>query len=230
MVQGRRILLSKIFTGLLAFLLITVSVGAAAAVTPQEVMDKVQAQYDKSPGFKTHFRHESRLKAMSQTDVAEGWMYFQKPSRMRWQYESPPQHKKEFVSDGRQVWMYIPQDQVVMVYPVSQVLRSDLVMRFFSGVGQFQRDFQISWKQPPEGNLPYVIELVPRKAAPELKVLTLTINPRTYLVEKLEFSNALGEETRFTFSQSQMDVRLKPDFFNFVPPPGVQVVREAPGS
>lgn len=220
----------KVILGLLLVILMAWPLSAAWAVTPQEVMDRVQAQYDKSPGFKTRFRHESRLKAVSQVDVAEGWMYFQKPSRMRWEYQTPPEHKKEFVSDGRQVWLYIPQDAVVMVYPVGQVLRSDLVMRFFSGVGQFQRDFQISWKTPPEAGASYVIDLVPRQAAPELKVLTLTINPRTYLVEKLEFANALGEETRFTFSQSQMDVRLKPDFFTFVPPPGVQVVREAPGS
>jgi outer membrane lipoprotein-sorting protein len=63
-----------------------------------------------------------------------------------------------------------------------------------------------------------------------LKVLTLTINPRTFVVEKLEFASAVGEETRFTFTQSQLDVRLAPDFFTFTPPPGVQVVKEGQGS
>jgi len=63
-----------------------------------------------------------------------------------------------------------------------------------------------------------------------LKRLTLTINPRTFLVDRLEFANALGEETRFVFTQTNLDVKLKPDFFTFTPPPGVQVVRETPGS
>jgi outer membrane lipoprotein carrier protein len=149
---------------------------------------------------------------------------------MRWQYEAPASQKKEVVSDGRQVWMYMPQDSLVMVYQLNQVLRSDLVMRFFSGIGQFQKDFNISWNLPPgeSGNL--IIDLFPKKEQPELKRLTLTINPRTYLVDKLEFTNALGEETRFTFSQPQMDVRLEPNFFTFTPPPGVQVVRETPGT
>ncbi|MFI5355230.1 MAG: outer membrane lipoprotein carrier protein LolA, partial [Desulfobaccales bacterium] len=66
----------------------------------------------------------------------------------------------------------------------------------------------------------------PKKEQAELKRLTLTINPKTYLVDKLEFSNALGEETRFAFSQIKLDVKLAPDFFSFTPPPGVQVVRE----
>jgi outer membrane lipoprotein carrier protein len=117
-----------------------------------------------------------------------------------------------------------------MVYKMDQVLRSDLVMRFFSGIGQFQRDFNISWNRPPEGSGSYMIDLFPKKEQPELKRLTLTINPRTYLVENLEFSNAMGEETRFSFSQMKLGVKLGRDFFTFTPPPGVQVVREAPGT
>ena len=117
-----------------------------------------------------------------------------------------------------------------MVYKLDQVLRSDLVMRFFSGIGQFQKDFNVSWKQPPQEGQSLVIDLFPKKEQPELKRLTLTINPRTFLVERLEFSNALGEDTRFTFTEMNLDVKLKPGFFIFTPPPGVQVVRQTPGA
>jgi outer membrane lipoprotein carrier protein len=219
----------KIFLGVLAIIMLFGNPGASAAPTPQEVIARVQAEYDQTQGFKTYFRQESRLRAMNRGDEAEGWMYFQKPCRMRWQYENPPEQKKEVVSDGRLVWMYMPQDSLVMVYPLDKVLRSDLVMRFFSGIGQFQKDFTISWNRPPGENGYFVIDLFPLKSQPELKRLTLTINPRTHLVEKLEFSNALGEETRFAFSRIQLNVPLKRDFFSFTPPPGVQVVRESLG-
>jgi hypothetical protein len=49
-------------------------------------------------------------------------------------------------------------------------------------------------------------------------------------VEKLDFSNALGEESRFSFTQVKLEVPTAPDFFSFKPPPGVQVVRETPGA
>jgi outer membrane lipoprotein carrier protein len=202
----------------------------AMALSPEEVMTRVQARYEKSKAFQSRFRQESKLKAANQTDSAAGWLYFQKPCRMRWQYETPPQQKKEVVSDGRLVWMYMPQDSLVMVYKLDQVLRSDLVMRFFSGIGQFQKDFNISWNRPPEGSGSYVIDLFPKKEQPELKRLTLTVDPGTYLLENLEFSNALGEETRFSFSQMKLDVNLGKDFFTFTPPPGAQVVRETPGT
>ncbi len=200
-----------------------------AAPTPQEVVTRVQEQYNKSGAFKARFVQESRLQAAGQGEKAEGLLYFQKPCRMRWQYESPPAQKKEIIADGREVWMFIPQDAVVMVYPLNQVLRSDLVMRFFSGMGEIGRDFQVSWSRPPETGANYVIDLFPHKPQPELKRLTLTINPRTFLVEKLEFANSLGEETRFAFSQMDLNIRLEPGFFIFTPPPGVQVVREGRG-
>ena len=202
---------------------------AWGAPSPEEVVTRVQAQYDKSGGFKAHFRQESRMQAASQGEKAEGLLYFQKPCRMRWQYENPPEQKKEIIADGREVWMFIPQDAVVMVYPLNKVLRSDLVMRFFSGMGKLSRDFKISWNRPPQAGSNYVVDLIPRKSEPELKRLTLTINPRTFQVEKLEFTNALGEETRFTFSRMQLNLQLDPGLFTFTPPPGVQVVRENRG-
>jgi outer membrane lipoprotein carrier protein len=203
---------------------------AVSEVTPEAVITRVQTLYDKAGGFQARFRQESHLKATGASDSAAGWMYFMKPCRMRWQYETPPEQKKEIVSDGRLVWMYMPADGVVMVYKLDKVLRSDLVMRFFSGIGLVQKDFNISWQQPPRPGASYVIDLFPKKDQPELKRLTLTINPDTYLVEKLNFSNALGEESHFTFTQVKLEVPLGPTFFTFTPPPGVQVIRETPGS
>lgn len=212
---------------LVAMLQLAVLVLPATALTPQEVIAQLQAQYDKSGGFKAWFRQESSLKG-SQGDVAEGLVHFQKPLMMRWDYKTPAAQRKEVISDGKQVWIYLPQDQLVMVYALNQVLRSDLVMRFFSGMGQLTQDFHIAWHSPPKEGSPYVINLTPRKPQMELKYLILTINPGTYRVEGLQFSNALGEETRFAFSGIQMDFKASPGFYTFTPPRGVQVVKEAP--
>jgi outer membrane lipoprotein carrier protein len=196
------------------------------AITPAEVVTQVQRQYDSTGVFKTHFRQESKLKSQSTGDTAEGLLYFKKPSQMRWDYQSPAAQKKEVVADGREVYIYMPQDKTVMVYPMTQVMRSDLVMRFFSGIGELQRDFTVSWNTPYSGYGPMRILLKPTKPQPDLKDLVLTIDPQTYLVQALEFSNTYGDFTRMSFSGTQLDVSLQPGFFKFVPPAGVQVVRE----
>lgn len=197
---------------------------------PSEVITLVQKKYDRAGSFKTWFRQETRQSGASRGDTASGVMYFQKPKRMRWEYQNPPDQKKEVISDGNQVWIYIPEDSLVLVYPLNQVLRSDLVLRFFSGIGELQQDFHLSWKRPPELGASYVIELVPRQAQAELRRLILTIDPYTHIVENLEFSNALGETTRFAFSGTILGANKPAQFFTFTPPPGVQVVREGPRS
>lgn len=206
--------------------------GPQAAPEPavEDVVAKVQAQYDRAGGFKAYFRQESRLKAGTQSDTAEGWVYFKRPLRMRWQYEKPPEQKKEVISDGTQVYMYIPQDGVAMVYPLTRVLRSDLVLRFFSGIAQVRQDFQMAWARPPRPGQMYLIQLTPVKPQAELTRLTLTVNPETYQVERLEFTNALGEETAFLFTRVQLDYQVPANFFTFTPPPGVQVVRDPAGA
>ncbi len=196
------------------------------ARSAEEVIAQVQKQYDSTGVFKTRFRQESRLKSQGAGDTAEGVLYFKKPSQMRWDYQAPAAQKKEVIADGREVYIYIPQDKTVMVYPMKQVMRSDLVMRFFSGIGELQRDFTVAWQTPYQGSGPMKIVLKPTKAQPDLKELTLTIDPQTYLVQTLEFSNAYGDFTRMNFSSTQLNVSLDANFFRFTPPPGVQVVRE----
>lgn len=67
--------------------------------------------------FEGRYRHASTLKAIfyeryssgKQTGEAEsGTVYFSRPGRMRWEYESPA--KKLFIVDGKNVWFYIPAD------------------------------------------------------------------------------------------------------------------------
>ena len=210
-------------------LLLAVSLGLTGqgwAITPAEVIAQVQKQYETTGVFKTRFRQESRLKSQGAGDTAEGILYFKKPSRMRWEYLSPMAQKKDVIVDGREVFIYVPQDKTVMIYPLNQVMRSDLVMRFFSGMGEIQRDFQVAWHRPYAGSGSMQILLTPVKAQPELKELVLTIDPATNLVQALEFTNAYGDFTRMTFTSTQLNVTLDPGLFRFTPPPGVQVVRE----
>jgi outer membrane lipoprotein carrier protein len=213
-----------------ALALLNLAAFSQQAPDPAEVMTKVQEKYDQAGGFKTWFRQETKQAGTGHGDTASGVMYFQRPSRMRWQYESPADQKKEVISDGSQVWIYIPDDAVAMVYPLRQMMRSDLVLRFFSGIGDIARDFQLSWQRPPGAGVSYIIKLEPRKTQAELKSLTLTINPQTYVVENLEFNNSLGEDTKFAFSRTTLGVKQPASFFTFSPPPGVQVVRENPGA
>ncbi|MFP3867071.1 MAG: LolA family protein [Desulfobacteraceae bacterium] len=212
---------------ILALMLLMATLTApAAALTPQEVVAQVQQKYDITGAFKAYFQQQSGLRASGAIDTAEGWVYFRKPCQMRWEYLNPPGQRKEVIADGQQVWIYIPQDRMAMVYPLEQVMRSDLVMRFFSGMGNLQEDFTISWRRPYREDSPLKIDLRPVTPQAELKWLALTIDPQSYQVQEIEFANTYGDLTHINFSQLQLNIKLPADFFSFTPPPDVEVVKE----
>lgn len=198
----------------------------ALALSPEEVVSRIQKKYEATKAFKADFRQEARLKTGGEEESAAGTLYFQKPSQMRWDYREPAAQKKQVIVDGREVFIYLPQDRLVMIYPLKQVLRSDLVLRLFSGMGKLQEDFAISWARPPEAAKTYRLLLKPLQPQPELKELILSIDPGSFLVTGLEFSNAYGDLTKIELARTEINPPLRPDFFRFSPPPGVEVVRE----
>jgi outer membrane lipoprotein carrier protein len=67
--------------------------------------------------LEVRYRHAATLKAAfyerysdgkSSGQAESGTVYFSRPGRMRWEYESPQQ--KLFIVDGKNVWFYIPAD------------------------------------------------------------------------------------------------------------------------
>ncbi len=67
--------------------------------------------------FEARYRHAATLKAIfyqrysdgkGAGEAESGTVYFSRPGRMRWEYESP--EKKLFIVDGKNVWFYIPDD------------------------------------------------------------------------------------------------------------------------
>jgi outer membrane lipoprotein carrier protein len=74
-----------------------------------------------------HYRRAQTLHAVflerysegpKQARIESGTVYFKRPGRMRWEYESP--EKKLFLVDGKTVWFYVPYDHTVTKAPVKE--------------------------------------------------------------------------------------------------------------
>ena len=74
----------------------------------QEIVRAVEARYAHARTLEAKFYE--RYRASGQPGQSEsGTVYFSKPGRMRWEYESP--HTKLFLVDGTNVWLYVPADR-----------------------------------------------------------------------------------------------------------------------
>src|ERR1700741_4568497 len=90
----------------------------------------------------TFFERYSDGKGAAQSE--SGTVYFSRPGRMRWDYESP--EKKLFLVDGTNVWFYVPADHTASRAKLSQSSDWRTPLALLAGkanISQLCRDVQI---------------------------------------------------------------------------------------
>src|SRR3989304_5117273 len=217
----RKIYLINLFA-LIRFLLVFNPVAFCA--TGQEVLNEIQNRYEKTNDFEASFIQEYIGKGVRQSNRGEGKVYFKKKGMMRWDYTAPNQ---KFVSDGHTLWYYQPDEKQVLVSDVSSVLKERTPLAFLAGEGNLSRDFNfLNLNESVSGKEDnYVIELAPKEPMGTLSKLVLTADKKTYTVLQADVLDGLGNLTRTRFLNIKTNVGVSQSLFQFVPPPGPEVIK-----
>jgi outer membrane lipoprotein carrier protein len=219
---------SAAIAGALALLLVP-RPGAAAEPAAEagadcgsRIAERVQERYDGVRDLRAHFTQESRNAAFggaSREEVTSGSVWFAKPGRMRWEYESP--EPSLVVSDGQTLWIYDPVAREAQRLPVDRGFLSAAAIQFLLGSGRLADTFAIRGLEC--GAERTRLELLPREEATyeriELEVETATGWIRETLVVDL-----FGNETRVRFTDLVANEGIDADRFRFVAPEGVRVL------
>ncbi len=91
----------------------SVAAQSTPAPTADAVARDIQRKYDHVADFSADFVHAYRGGVLKQQATERGKLLVKKPGKMRWEYTAP--ERKLFVSDGRKIYSYIPQDKQVVV-------------------------------------------------------------------------------------------------------------------
>lgn len=97
--------------------------------------------------------------------------------RFRWQYDQPT--TQELVSDGKTLWVYLPENNQVIQSDIERVneARDNDPMTFLTGLGNLSRDFQISWAVPNrDGEDNYVLEMTPRRSSALISRMVIVVD------------------------------------------------------
>jgi outer membrane lipoprotein carrier protein len=171
-----------------------------------------------------------------------GVVYFSRPGRMRWDYESPEQ--KLFLVDGTNVWFYVPADRTASRAKMKESSDWRTPIALLVGKAELSRlcgSIEIvahtsAATDAPEarpseaGNT--VLRCTPRKSAGEgepqdtLREVLLETDPEARLV-RVVIHEAGNVETEFRFGNWQENLPIPESQFHFQPPPGVTIVDEA---
>lgn len=218
--------MSKTFGLSLFALLVCGNFAQAQELTARDVASRLQSVYDNTKDFKAAFRQEYKSKALDRSKVSSGYVYVKKPGLMRWDYKKP--RPKNFVADGKALFIYDPQLEQVMVDRSFSDSSMSTAVSFLWGQGKLTDDFKVAFKKEAKDKEHYTLVLLPKSKA-RFKSLLFKVDRKTFLVTETLVVDPGGNTNRITFSKMKTNVGLKEEAFHFQIPNGVDVI-EAPDS
>jgi outer membrane lipoprotein carrier protein len=197
----------------------------AQAQSAEALAKALQQKYDKVRDFSADFVHTYRGGVLRQTAIERGRLLVKKPGKMRWEYREP--ERKLFVSDGRKLYSYVPEDRQVLVSDVPDDDHATTPALFLAGKGNLGRDFTVAYAQvedAPAGTT--VLKLSPRKTEPEYDWLMLAIDPITLQIRMLITVDAQGGRSTFSLTNLKENMGVADKEFEFSIPRGVEVITD----
>jgi outer membrane lipoprotein carrier protein len=191
--------------------------------------------------FESRYRQARTLKAIffqsyrdgkGAVSAESGTVYFSRPGRMRWEYESP--EAELFLVDGANVWFYVPSDHTATRAklnessdwrtPISLLAGKADLSKLCSKV-ELVEPTDIRDLAPAPGDA--VLRCLPRQspASQSIREVLLEIDSGAFLV-RIVIRESGDASTEFRFARWEVNIPIPEAQFHFEPPPGVAVVNE----
>ena len=214
--------MKRLLTAALAVSLV-VQVSGQGASSPEAIARALQSRYQSVRDFAADFEQTYRGGVLRTQTSERGTVKVKKPGLMRWVYASP--ERKEFVSDGKQIYTYIPADRQVFVTDVPPDGSASTSALFLAGKGDIARDFTAAFTNTPvPGTL--ALKLTPRRAQPDYEYLVLAVDPDTSQLRGLVTHDRQGGDATLVFSNMKENQQLSDKEFIFRIPRGATVVND----
>jgi len=213
----------KYIASITALLVLALTVPVFAAQSEiDRCVKNLEKQYETMRDFHADFQQETRLASINRVEKGSGSIWFKKPGKMLWEYTAPQAQK--IILDGKNLWLYVPEDKQVMKNNFSTIPQH-IVVDLFRGKVVIQEKFKVSFVQEELKNSKKEIslELAPLVFDPTVKKLTLWVDPEKFYILRTCLEDDFGTKTMLTFSNIAIDKNIPDSTFAFSPPPGVEV-------
>lgn len=194
---------------------------ALPSMSVDEILERVEKIYT-AARFSASFIQASTIKAMEITDSASGKLYVQYPGKMRWEYLKP--ESQIVVTDGAQLWRYIPEDNQVQLGQASTYFSEGKGAGFLSDIRLLRKDFDITLEDIRFGDY-YNLKLVPLETNWDLAFVHLLVSRTTFHIAQVFIYNAYDDVTRIEIVDPQFNESFDDAFFTFKIPQGVDILR-----
>ena len=193
--------------------------GKKLAPEVKELVERMQAFYEKTQDFSSDFKQDYKYKALRRTQSSTGTVIYKKPGLMRWEYQKPS--ARTFVLAGEKVYAYDPEAQTLSVGRIDTSQLSASVT-FLFGQGKLADEFSIS-KGACKDCKGTLLVLDPLKPDPRFRQVRLEVDPKTAQVLKSTVVDPDGSENAIAFLNLKTNVGVGADAFKINPPEGTRI-------
>ncbi len=158
--------------------------------------------------------------------TSSGTFEFHRPQQFRFAYQKP--FVQTMVSDGQSLWLYDADLNQVTVRKQSQAL-GQTPAAFIASTGDLkvlQAEFNLLSEPDIEG-LQWV-KATPKQSEGAVQTIRVGLKVQGQAIpvlSVLEIVDGLGQTSRLSFQNFEVNAKLAPETFQFKAPPGAQVIR-----
>lgn len=192
-----------------------------SAETLEDIINKVQENYENTTDLEANFTQESLIKTMDKIEKSEGKVYIKRHGKMRWDYKKPK--RQEIVIDDGIIWMYQPEQKQVLKAPFSESPQNRTPVSFLYGVGRLKDDFEIKLSR---GSKNYILGLTPKGMKGNIEKIFLEVDSKEFNIISFSLFDIYGNKTTITFKDIKVNKGLKDSIFHFKVPEGVRVIEQ----
>jgi outer membrane lipoprotein carrier protein len=212
---------------MLVTLLVTIASSAAIGEDVRSIAEAVDQHYNHLRTLQAEFTEVYRGSGMERTESGTLWLAkggSKKPGKMRWEYRSP--REKLFVSDGKDAWLYVPDDRQARRTQARKLddIRSPLA--FLLGKSKLEKELQGLSLAPdvkPVAPDDIVLRGVPEAMAERVSEILLEVTPEHKIVRIL-IDEVDGSVTEYRFNSQKENEPIPDGRFEFSAPPGTETV------
>lgn len=197
-----------------------------ASVSPQEAARQLEKKFAALESLEAYFEQDYYSASIGTPLQEKGRFYFQKPDRMRWEYQEPEPQVYVF-KEGR-VLNYVPDENQLYRYALSPEQENSAVFTLLTGRAGLEDNYLIEQAEFPTAEKSGAqIKLTPRQEG-EFTHLLLEINEKTWLIERIVTVDWAGNKQEFRFRRVKFNPRLPASLFELTVPPQTEIIDDIP--
>jgi len=199
--------------------------GGGRNAEADEFVRRVESSYRNVRALRASFAQTYSLGG--RTRIESGIVYFGRGGLMRWDYREPV--PKLFLSDGKQLLLYIPEEKQLSRAPVKSSEDVRVPFRLLLSRLNLRKAFsriEMADAEVPHDAGNHVLRAFPKRGLEEdYREVLMELTPE-YDIRRLTVVYPDRSTMEFRFEHIERNVALSPSLFRFTPPPGTEVIEQ----